>query len=129
MNTRLKNIAEKVRQRADIPAEEEFGSILAILMIVSIILTLVRVIQECNKSKMVKMTRQEERHGLFGAEVKNYAVKRGWFSRMRANRLIKKRMTPEQYNEYGPKLLASLFDVGEKLTMDEVTTLAEAANV
>ena len=52
MNDNLKKIAEKIRKKVDIPEEENFGSIIAILMIISIILTLIRVLQECNKNKI-----------------------------------------------------------------------------
>lgn len=128
MSPKLRQIAERVRTKADIPKEEVFGEILTILMIISIILTVIRVIQECNKPKLLNL-KKEEKYGAFGDEIKTYAIKRGWWTRMRAKKIIKKHMTTEQYQKYGPELLEALFDTGENLTTDEIYTLAEAANV
>ena len=50
-NKKLREIAEKVLKRAHIPNDEKFGSVIAILMMISIILTVIRVLQECNKNK------------------------------------------------------------------------------
>jgi hypothetical protein len=91
-------------------------------------LTIIRVIQECNKPKLLKLNK-EEKYGAFGEEVKTYAIKRGWWTRMRAKKIIKKHMTTAQYEKYGTELLEALFDQGEKLSTDEIYTLAEAANV
>ena len=49
---KLKKIALKVLSDAGIVKESAFGSTIAILMIVSIILTCIRVIQECNQKSI-----------------------------------------------------------------------------
>jgi hypothetical protein len=129
MNQKVKNIAENVRQLSNIPEEEQFGSVVAILMIISIILTLVRVLQECNKNKLVENYTQEDKTNLYGSEMRSYAMKRGWFTKMRIKKLIRKNMSKEQYEKYGLSLLNAILDKGESVKDDEVITLMEAANV
>jgi uncharacterized protein YqeY len=46
---KLKAIAQKVINNAGLANDEKFGSVMAILMMISIILTVIRVLQECNK--------------------------------------------------------------------------------
>lgn len=129
MNTKLKNIAEKIRQKSQIPEEETFGSVIAILMIISITLTLIRVLQECNKSKLTNESTAQDKYGLYGSEIRSYSLKRGWFTKLRVKRIIRQKMSKDQYNKYGLSLLSAIFDTGESLKDDEVVTLVEQANV
>lgn len=127
-NDKLKIIAEKVLRRANIGDDQKFGSVIAILMVISIILTTIRVLQECNKSKTQNMTSQDKSI-LYGENIRSYSKKRGWFTRMRIKRIVRRELTSEEFNQYGIKLTESLLDTGEDLTDDEVYTLVEAANV
>lgn len=129
MNEKVKNIAEKVRQKTDIPAEETFGSVIAILMVISIILTLIRILQECNKNKLSAESQVSDKYSLYGEEIRSFSMKRGVFTKLRIKRIIRKNMSKEQYSKYGLTLLNSLLDVGENLKDDEVITLVEASNV
>lgn len=129
MNDKLKNIGEKVRALSNIPEEENFGSVIAVLMVISIILTLVRVLQECNKSKLSSASTAQDKYSLYGSEIKSYSVKKGWFTKLRIKRLIRSKMSKEQYSKYGMSLLGAILDSGENLKDDEVVTLVEAANV
>lgn len=129
MNEKLKNIAEKIRQLSNIPEEENFGSVIAILMIVSITLTLIRVLQECNKNKLANGYTSQDKCNLYGAEIRSYSLKRGWFTKMRIKKIIRQKMSKEQYEKYGLQLLNAILDTGEHLKDDEVMTLVEAANV
>ena len=129
MNEKLKNIAEKVRQIAKIPEDENFGSVIAVLMIISIILTLVRVLQECNKNKLSQESTSQDKYNLYGAEMREYSMRRGWFTKMRIKKILRQKMNREQYNKYSLPLLEALLSTGENLTDDEVVTLVENANV
>jgi hypothetical protein len=129
MNEKLKAIAEKVRRLSNIPEEETFGSVIAILMIISITLTVIRVIQECNKNKLPKDYSIQDKYNLYGSEIKLYSIKRGWFTKMRLKKLIRQKMSKEQYAKYGFPLLNAFLDTGENLKDDEIITLVEAANV
>jgi hypothetical protein len=128
MNSEVKGIAKNVMNKAGIPEEEEFGSVIAILMVISIILTLIRVLQECNKNKTENMTAQDKTP-IYGESIRTFSKKRGWFTRLRIKRIIKKHLNSEQYKKYSIKLTESLMDVGENLKDDEVYSLVEAANV
>lgn len=129
MNDNLKNIAEKIRRAANIPEEETFGSIMAILMIISITLTLIRILQECNKNKMKNLLNQQDKYVLYASEIRSHSLKQGWFTKLRIKRLIKKQMSKEQYEKYGIPLLSALLNTGKNLKDDEIITLVEAANV
>lgn len=128
-NQKLKDIAEGVRKKSDIPEDEVFGSVIAILMIISIILTLVRVLQECNKAKMSNDFSSKEKIDFYGSEIRSLSVKRGWFTKMRIKKVIRKNMSKDQYVKYNSVLLSAILNTGESLMDDEVYTIVEAANV
>jgi predicted transcriptional regulator len=128
LREKLKAIAEKVLKQANVPNDEKFGSVIAILMMISIILTVIRVLQECNKNKTQDMT-SENKQALYAENIRSYSKRRGWFTRLRIKRIIKRELTSEEYNKYGIKLTEALLDIGETLKDDEVSTLMEAANV
>jgi len=127
-NQELKAIAEKVLKKANIDEDQKFGSIIAILMVISIILTLVRVLQECNKTKTENMTSQDK-YQIYGESIRSFSKKRGWFTRMRVKRAVRRELTQDEFNKYGLKLTESLLDAGENLQDNEVATLVEAAHV
>lgn len=127
-NNKVKEIAHKVLEKANIPDDQKFGSVIAILMMVSIILTLMRVIQECNKAKTNDMSYQEKT-SLYAQEIRSYSKKRGWFTRLRIKRILKRELPKEDFNKYAIKLTEILMDSGEQITDDEALTLVEAANV
>lgn len=128
LSEKLKVIAEKVLKQANVPNDEKFGSIIAILMVISIILTVVRILQECNKNKTKDMTTQDK-YATYAENLKSFSKQRGWFTRMRIKKVIRRELNHEDYNKYGIKLTEALLDIGENLKDDEVTTLMEAANV
>ena len=128
LKEKLKNISEKVLKQANIPNDEKFGSVIAILMMISIILTVIRVLQECNKNKTKNMT-TENKYAIYGANIREFSKKRGWFTRLRIKRILKRELSKDEYNTYSIKLTEALLDIGENLKDDEVVTLVEAANV
>lgn len=125
---KIKPIAEKVLKQANIPNDEKFGSVIAVLMVISIILTVIRVLQECNKNKTKDMT-AKSKSAVYAENIKSYSKKRGWFTRLRIKRILKRELNREDYTKYSIKLTEALLDIGENLKDDEVTTLVEAANV
>ena len=128
-DTQLKHIGSKVLAKAGIPEEEKFGSIIAILMIISIILTVIRVLQECNKNKLSGNYSAQDKYALYGAEMKEYSRKRGWFTKMRIKKVLRRELSREDYQKYSFQLLNAILDSGENLKDDEVITLVEASNV
>ena len=126
----LENIAAKVisKMPSGSKQNENFGFVITVLMIISIILTLVRVIQECNKSKVTAFS-QNEKYTFFSEQTKSLSIKRSWFTKMTIKKIIRKQMSKEDYREYGYYLMNAILDTGETLKDDEIITLVEAANV
>jgi hypothetical protein len=124
-NEKLKLIANKVIEKSQIPEKDNYGfAIVTVLMMISIILTCVRILQECNKNKVLPMDQAQ-----YAKEIKVLTNTRGWFTKMRIKKLIRKELTPENYRLYNKALLKAILDTGETLTEEETFTLMEAANV
>jgi hypothetical protein len=126
-NEDLKVIAEKVLTKVPNKEPEKFGSIIMILMVISIILTLVRVIQECNKKK-VSVFNRRQKYEYYGQQVKDISIRKSWFTKMIVKKSIRKELDKEDYRLYGNDLTNAILDTGENLTEDEIITLVEAAN-
>jgi hypothetical protein len=125
---KLEKIAHKVLIDSGLESVDKFGSVIAILMLISVILTSIRILQECNKNRTKDMT-IDEKSAAYGEEIKEFSSKRGWFTRMRIKRLLKREMTREDYEKYGLKLLESILNIAENLTPDEIKTLVEESHV
>ena len=128
MKEKLEKIAQKVLDQANIPKDENYGSVIAILMVISIILTCIRVLQECRKSKDSSLS-QAQLGDSYGQEIRLLGKKRGIFTKLKLRKIIKRNLSPDQYNTYGENLLNSILSIGENITDDETITLLEAANV
>lgn len=129
-NEKLKNIAIKVLSKSNVPKEDNYGfAVVTILMIISIILTCVRILQECNKDKISDNCTTADKCAIYGEQIKSYSFKRGWFTKMRIKKILRREMSREDYVKYSIPILSSLLDTGEVLTDDEIKTLVEAANV
>jgi len=125
----LKNIAQKILNKTSILPDEKFGSIIAILMIISISLTLIRILQECNKTQILSVNNNIEKSIIYKNQIKEYCFRRGWFTKMRIKKILRENMPKEQYLKYSFQLLNAFLDIGESLTEEEVLTLVEKANV
>lgn len=127
---KLKNIAIKILEKSNVSKDGQYGfAIVTILMIISIVLTCVRILQECNKNKLVGDYTVEDKCALYGSKIQDYSQNRGWFTKMRIKKILRREMNKEDYNKYSLSILNALLDTGETLTKDEVQTLVEAANV
>lgn len=127
-NPQLTKIAQKVLDQMQPKDPDKFGAIITILMIISIILTVIRVIQECNKSKLSAFTGRD-RNEYFAQQIKQTAIRRTWFTKMMLKKAIRKELGREAYREYGIDLMNAILNTGEQLKDDELYTLAEAVNV
>ena len=126
---KLEAIATKILNKANIDPNQKFGSVIAILMMISIVLTLVRVLQECNKNKLSTNCSSSDKYELYGQEIKEYSIRRGWFTKMRIKKILRRELNKEQYEKYSLALVNALLDTGENLNNQEVLCLVEAANV
>jgi hypothetical protein len=120
----LQNIAQKIANDAGIPESQEYGSVILLLMITSIILTSIRILQECNNKSSddnkVKSCHQQ---------ILAVCGKKSWFTKIRLKRLIRKELGCEEYKQYGDKLVDSILNTGANLTEEETKNLMEAINV
>ena len=128
-NEKLKNIALKILNKTNVPKDPVYGfAIVTILMIISIALTCIRILQECNKNKLSSLS-FNEKYNMYGEQIKEYSLRRGWFTKMRIKKILRREMNKEDYEKYSLAILSSLLDTGETLTEEELKTLLEAANV
>jgi hypothetical protein len=129
-NEKLKAIAIKVLEKSNIPKEDNYGfALVTILMIISIILTCVRILQECNKSKIRELSTDQDKYALYGEQLKTFSENRGWFTKMRIKKILRREMNREDYEKYSFAILNALLNTGEVLKDDEIITLVEAAHV
>jgi hypothetical protein len=124
----LSEIAEKVINKMPQKSEENFGFVITVLMVISIILTLVRVIQECNKTKTDNFN-QQEMCAFFGEQTKTLSIKRGWFTKMTIKKILRKQLSKDNYKTYGYDLMNAILDTGAELNEKEIKTLVETLNV
>lgn len=128
MNKNIEKIAQKVLDKVDQSQEKNYGSIITILMIISIILTVIRVLQECHKNKVSTFS-SKDKTNYFANEIKQTAIRRTWFTKMMVKKAVRKELDREQYKQYGMKLTNAILDTGEELKDGELITLAETINV
>lgn len=128
-DAKMQKIAQKILNNMEASkSPDQFGMIITILMIISISLTLIRIIQECNKKK-IGLFNAKEKYAYFGDEIKNLSIKKTWFTKMMVKKAIRKELSKEQYKVYGVDLMNAILTTGEGLTEDEIKTLVEVSNV
>lgn len=126
---KLQDIAQKIINK--IPHDEndkEFGAIITILIIISITLTIIRIIQECNKVKWLRFNKNEK-CAYMGLQIKDKALRQSFFTKRAIKKVLRGKLSPEHYNKYGNDIMNAILDSGVVVTDDEVLTLMEAANV
>ena len=127
---KLELIAKKVLYKTDLEKSKSntYGSVIIILMVISIIISAIRMIQECNKHKLFNLDRNNKSN-IMKAEINKLSIRRTWLNQIRLSRIIRQNMSREDYQLYGEQLRSAIMDVGSNLTEDESLTLVEAANV
>jgi hypothetical protein len=127
-NLALEKIAKKVIRNMELPKEKDYGiDPITIIIVISVILSLIRVIQECRKNRQL-LKDKNEYASLMKRDIQEAILKDSWLNRMRLQRIIKKNLTKDQYKAYGKSLQYSIMGTGINLTEDEVYTLTEATN-
>jgi hypothetical protein len=126
IDPKLEAIATKVAAKIHSTNKDKYGSIVLILMIISIILTLVRVIQECNKNRLISFN-AHQRDKFMHNEMQNICIKRSLFNKWKLKKIIKEKLSVENYKEYGDQLRDAILDTGIDLTEEECFTLVEAS--
>jgi hypothetical protein len=129
-NEKIKAIAVKVLEQSTVPKQDTYGfAVVTVLMIISIMLTCIRILQECNKNKLTSQSTTKDKYATYGEQLHTFSSNRGWFTKMRIKKILRREMTKEDYEKYSLSLLNALLNTGELLTDDEIITLVEASNV
>lgn len=113
--TELEVLAKEIINKSKMPTEN-YGSVMLILMFVSIVLTAIRILQECHKNKDSQF---------YGAEVRSLGKKRGWFTKMRLKKIIKQQLKAEDYKKYKDDIVSAILDVAAKLTDEQMSMILE----
>ena len=121
-NEKMEAVALDVLNRQDLP-QDKFGSVIMIIMMIAILVNVIRVIQECNKQSQTDKTLLYKQH------IRELSSRRGWFTKMRLRKLVRRELNSEDYKQYGWNLVNAILDKGESVTDEEVSTLLEIANV
>lgn len=122
---KLKKMAASILEKANYESDDsvendEHGSVIAIIMIISVMLTLVRIIQECNKNK----------DNMFYADrIRAFSVRRGWFTKMKIKRVLRRELKPEDYKKNAASLVNAILDTAATMKEEDLITLLESTNV
>lgn len=123
---KLKAIATSILEKAKYQStdvsgdEDEHGSVIAVIMIISTLLTLIRIIQECNKNKD-KM--------FYANRIRDISVRRGWYTKMRIRKILRRELTPEDYRKNAASLVNAILDEAAQIKEEDLITILESANV
>lgn len=129
VDPQLEAIAMKVMDKMDLSSrKDKDGNIIVVIMIIGVILSLVRIIQECNNKRFGLLNREQKVKKMH-EQIRSVSISRSLLNKWRLRKIIKEKLNPEDYKEYGAKLRDAILDTGVDLTEDESYTLMEAANV
>ena len=124
-NEKLEKLAlDILGSQEDLP-KDKFGSIIMIIMIIAIIVNGIRVIQECDKHNDSELDKVD----VYKEKIQYLSNRRGWFTKMKLRKLIRKELSPEDYKEYGWSIVNAILNKGASITDEEVSTLLEITNV
>jgi hypothetical protein len=127
IDPKLENLAQKIITKANIKNENYGIDPITIIIIIGVILSLIRIIQECRK-KRKSLTRKDDALDLRHTIV-NLSIKDNWLNNYRLNKILKQHLSKKQYIQYGESLRRAIMEVGKDLNDDESLTLLEINNV
>jgi di/tricarboxylate transporter len=130
VNPKLEAIAMKVMEKMDLShvKKDKYGSIVVVLMIIGIVISLMRLIQACNAQKLGLLKNKKQKAKLMHEEVKALCITRSLVNKWRLKKLIKEKLSAEDYKLYGTQLRDAILDTGVDLTEEDSIALMEAAN-
>lgn len=126
----VENLTKKICNNMDYdPDKDKAGSILVILALTGIVLSLIRIVQECNSSKISHMSDEEQAKFLNDRIVK-LCTKNTWISKWRLNKIVKNNLSPADYKFIGKKVTDAIIKTGKDLEYQECyALLGESKNV
>lgn len=127
-NTALEKIAKKVISNMRLSKDTDYGiDPITIIIVIGVILSLIRVIQECRKNRKL-LKNKTEAAILMKKDIQELVLKDSWLNRLRLQKILKQNLSKDQYKYYGKSLQNSIMETGINLTEDEVCSLMEASN-
>jgi len=126
VDPKLENLAQKIITKANIKNENYGFDPITIIIIIGVILSLIRVIQEC-RNKRKKNDKMSEALDLRHTIV-NLSIKDNWLNKYRVNKIVKQHLSKQQYKQYGVSLKNAIMEVGKNLNDEESLTLLEATH-
>jgi hypothetical protein len=121
----LNNIAQKILRK--LPKENYGVDPITIIIVIGVMLSLIRVIQECRKKRHLLKDKNDMAF-LLKKDIQEIVLTDSWLNNLRLKKTIKQHLTKEQYKVYGKELQQSIMEVGVNLRDDEVLILMEATN-
>lgn len=98
---------------------------ITVLMLISIMIGLIRVVQECRKDKLSRTNNRKEQAGIIKDEILSLGPKPGLFQKRKIKKILVANMSKEQYKLYGSHTYDELVNVGSTVTDEQVLALLE----
>lgn len=118
------SVALKVLSKTDIEPDQKFGSILAILMIIGIIVNVIRAIQECEKNKLKPMNFSEQ-SCYMRERFRYFSLSRNWYASMKLKKIIRKELSIEDYRKYKYQIHDAILETALTISDQETYALME----
>tara|TARA_R110002074_G_scaffold75089_3_gene171839 strand:- start:1341 stop:1727 length:387 start_codon:yes stop_codon:yes gene_type:complete len=125
----LEKIAEKIALDSEIDPNAKFGSVIVVIMLIGIFLTLIRVIQDCNKAELKMLTNTEQKCTAYASHIRALSIRRGWYTKMRLKKILRRNMPREDYKQHGSVLCEKILDAASNLNHEQVHSLIEVSDV
>lgn len=127
INPELETLANKIINKANIKNDNYAIDPITVIIIIGVILSLIRVIQECRRKRKRSDNKSEAldlRHTIV-----ELAIKDSFINRYRLNKILKQHLSKKQYQQYGAGLQRSIIETAQNLTDNESLTLLEVLDV
>ena len=96
-------------------------------MVISICITAIRVVQECEKNR-IKDLHGDDLSGFYREKFKYLSLKRNWYTNLRLKKIIRQHMSIDDYRTYKYELRDAILDTAIDLSEKETCILMEVAN-
>jgi hypothetical protein len=127
-NSDINKIAKKVISNMKLDKSKDYGvDPITIIIVIGVILSLIRVIQECRKNREL-IHDKTQLTKIMQLDIRDIVLRNSFINRLRLKKIVKQHVSKSQYKTYGQQLQASIMETGVNLTEDEIYTLMEAAN-
>lgn len=125
--TELETIGKKILNKTSIKPDQKFGSVIALLMVISICFTAIRIIQECNKNK-TKALHGNDLNSFYQEQFRSIGLRKSWYTSLKLKKIIRQKMSIADYKKYKNELKNAILEVSIDLSEKEIHTLMEAVN-